>query len=106
MACVSDTKGQRANAEHQKADAKGSRLTQRPGGLMQSLREALEIFFVEQTCRISAFEETYYTRLISLLGESVWHPSCTQEKLLNNKTLRTAIPVFPSWVFLRTIVQK
>ena len=43
-AYVGDAEGQRASAEQQKADARGFRVTQRPRGLTQSLKEELERF--------------------------------------------------------------
>jgi len=61
---------------------------------------------VGQTFKIFASEERYYCRIIYLCQVSQFGTQCTQEKLLNNKTLRTIALVFPSWVFLGKIVQK
>ena len=53
-ACVSEAKAQRACADHQRDDAK----------LQRGIGES----FVEQTFRISAFEERYYCKIDFFVG--------------------------------------
>jgi len=51
-----------------------SSLTQRPGGLTQSLREALEGFSWSRLAEHLLPKRGITARLISLSGEPVWHP--------------------------------
>lgn len=62
-AYVGDAERPSADAVRQSADTKGLGATQTLVGLTLSLREA--------------------PKDLSLLGEPIWHPSCTQEKLIN-----------------------
>ena len=71
---MSDAKGQRACVEHQKVDAKGSRLTQRPRGLTRSLIEVLESLSWSRLAEYLLPKISITARLISLSGEPLLHP--------------------------------
>ena len=71
---MGDAEGQRASAEHQQADAEGSSLTRRLGGLTQSLREVLERFSWSGLAEYLLPKRGITAKLISLSGEPVWHP--------------------------------